>query len=65
MDPTRGKDLNDYDDLLYPSLEPVKPAIKTFKYHEPTDIQPEHVPDKALFPEKHKFYDVNLDAVRE
>lgn len=51
MDPTRGKDLNDYDDLLYPSLEPVKPAIKTFKYHEPTDIQPEHVPDKALFPE--------------
>lgn len=46
-------------------MDPIKPAVKTFKYHEESDIHPQHVPDKELYPEKHKFYDVNLDVVRE
>lgn len=50
---------------MYPSLDPIKPSIKTFKYHQESDIHPQHVPDKELYPEKHKFYDVNLDVVRE
>ncbi|CAD8073214.1 unnamed protein product [Paramecium primaurelia] len=65
IDPTKGKDFNDYEEQLYPTLDGVKPQIQTFKYHEDTDVKPIHPPDKELFPEQHKFYDVNMDAIRE
>lgn len=32
---------------------------------QPTEHQPAHLPDKAEFPERWQFYDVNLNAVRE
>lgn len=37
----------------------------TFKYYEPTEIEPQHTPDKVKNPGKWKYYDVDLDAVRE
>jgi hypothetical protein len=48
---------------LDPSLKLVKPRAPGFIYHEPTDIKPENIPDKLLFPEKWNFYDVDLDIV--
>lgn len=38
----------------------------TFKYYEPSkDIAPKHTPDKVKNPGRWKFYDVDLDAVKE
>lgn len=51
IDPTKGRDFNDYEEQLLPSLDGVKPNVRTFKYHEDTDVHPTHAPDKELFPE--------------
>lgn len=53
------------NDLLFVNMEAVKPKVKGFKYHEPTDVKPEHIPDKELFKEEHKFYDVDMNVVKE
>jgi len=38
----------------------------TFKYYEPSkDIGPKHTPEKVKNPGKWKYYDIDLDAVRE
>lgn len=34
-------------------------------YKEPTDHKPKHIPDAAKNPEKWRFYDPNLDAIKE
>jgi hypothetical protein len=45
--------------------EPVKPNKLVFKYHEPTEHEPQHPPQSVLNPGRWVFYDVDLDAVRE
>lgn len=47
----KDREFHDYLELLNPSLEPIKPHTSTFGYHEPTEHQPQHIPDKKLFPE--------------
>jgi len=37
-----------------------------FKYHKPSKgLEPPHTPEKELKPEKWRFYDFDLDAIRE
>lgn len=51
---------------LFPNYDHDKPNKGTFKYYEPSkDLQPKHTPEKDLFPERWRFYDFDLDAVRE
>ena len=51
---------------LYPSTALTLPSHMTFKYYEESkDIGPQHVPDAVLKPGRWKFYQVDLDAVRE
>ena len=50
---------------LYPNDNAVKPNKLVFKYTTPVDHKPKNVPNKELYPENWKYYDVNLDAVRE
>lgn len=52
--------------LLYPNYDIDKPNKLVFKYHEPSkDLGPQHTPEKMLNPGKWKFYDYDLDAIRE
>lgn len=64
MDPIYQKEIFDNEDLE-PDLQAIKPNVKGFKYMQPTEIQPEHIPDKDLFPEQWKHYDVDLNKVKE
>ena len=51
---------------LHPNYDFDKPNKGVFQYHEPTkDLEPPHTPDKDHFPEKWRFYDFDLDAIRE
>lgn len=51
---------------LYPKYESILPNHMTFKYYEPSkDIAPQHTPDKVKNPGRWKFYDVDLNAVKE
>ena len=44
--------------LLYPNVDFQHPNHLVFQYHQPAFVQPAHLPDKDLFPEQWKFYDV-------
>ena len=50
---------------IYPNFDIDKPNKLVFQYHEPSkDLDPMHTPEKKIFKEHWKFYDVNLDAIR-
>lgn len=51
--------------LLLPDETQVKPNKLVFKYHKPTEVERINPTDKEMNPEKWKFYDVDLDAVKE
>jgi len=60
--------LTDKDTLtdINPDINAIKPNKMTFKYHQPSDkLGPKHTPDKDLFPERWRFYDIDLNVVRE
>lgn len=74
QDVTEGKDREAEMDMankevfqgdLKPNYDYDKPNKGTFKYYEPTVVQPPNIPESKLHPENWKFYDPNLDAVRE
>ena len=51
---------------IEPNYDYDKPNKLTFVYHEPSkNISPKHTPDKETFPGVWRFYDFNLDAIRE
>lgn len=51
---------------LHPNFDIDKPNKLVFRYHSPSkDLEPQHTPEKAYFPEKWKFYDYDLDVIRE
>ena len=51
---------------INPNYDFDKPNKLVFKYYEPSkDLSPTHTPDKELYPGKWRFYDFDLDAVRE
>lgn len=51
---------------LHPNFDFDKPNKGGFKYHKPLEgLQPEHTPDKLLYPERWRYYDYDLDVVRE
>jgi hypothetical protein len=50
---------------LFPNLDSVKPQIHGVAIKEDSNIMPWHIPDKLLEPEIWKFYDPNLDAIKE
>lgn len=50
---------------LEPNYDFDKPNKGTFKYYEPTIVEPPNIPESKLNPEKWRFYDVNLNAVKE
>ena len=63
-----GKKKVEVDDRppLNPSMEAILPNHMTFKYFEESkDIGPKHTPDKVKNPGEWKYYDVDLNAVRE
>lgn len=47
----KDREFHDYKEQLNPQLDAVKPHAPNFEYHEPTKHQPQHIPDKMLFPE--------------
>ena len=51
--------------LLFPNYDIDKPNKLVFGYHPETTVRPPHVPAKEIFPEQWKFYDAEVDAVRE
>lgn len=53
------------NDLIFPDIDATKPNKKRGpKYHQPTDKQPPHLPDKELYPEEWAFYNYDLNDVR-
>lgn len=44
--------------LLYPNVDFQHPNHLVFQYHQPALVQPAHLPEKNLFPEQWKFYDL-------
>lgn len=54
-----------FDGDLNPNYDFDKPNKGVFKYYEPTIVEPKNIPESKLHPEQWKFYDANLDAVRE
>jgi hypothetical protein len=51
---------------LFPNAKAILPNHMTFKYFEPSkDIGPKNIPEKELNPGKWRYYDVNLDAIKE
>lgn len=51
---------------LFPSVAAILPNHMTFKYYEPSKgLGPQHTPEKIKHPENWKFYQIDLDAVRE
>ena len=51
---------------LYPNHDAILPNHMTFKYYEPSkDIAPKHTPEKVKNPGKWRFYDVDLNAIKE
>ena len=59
------KEVHDYEEMLLPSLDPVKPHVGAFVYHEDVEVRAPHPSDAELFPEQVKFYDVKIEAVKE
>lgn len=64
MDPSKQIEVFDNEDL-YPNIQAVKPNPKSFQYHEKTESEVPHLPDKALFQSRWNFYDYDLNKVRE
>ena len=58
---------DEFDDKpnLYPDYDYDKTKKLVPVYKEPSNVRPIHVPDKITNPEKWKFYDPNLDAIKE
>ena len=51
---------------LFPQVAAILPNHMTFKYYEPSKgLGPQHTPDKVLNPGNWKFYQIDLDAVKE
>jgi hypothetical protein len=51
---------------LNPNFDVNKPNKLVFAYHEPSkDLAPAHTPEKIRNPGQWKFYDFDLDSVRE
>ena len=50
---------------LYPNYNVNKPNKLVFKYYQPTEQKPAHIPDSEANPGRWVFYDVDLDVVRE
>lgn len=50
---------------LHPNFDYDKPNKLTFQYHEPSNVRPIHTPEKELNPGKWKFYDFDLDVIKE
>ena len=51
---------------LYPNADTILPNHMSFKYYEPSkDLGPKHMPDAVANPGSWKFYEVNLDAIKE
>lgn len=66
--PKSPKEFEQTEQLLdiNPNFDIDKPNKLVFAYHEPSkDLAPAHTPEKIRNPEKWKFYDFDLDAVRE
>ena len=59
--------LDEFDDKpnLYPDYDYDKTKKLVPVYKQPSDVRPIHIPDKVINPEKWKFYDPNLDAIKE
>lgn len=49
---------------LFPNLKAILPNHMTFKYYEPADVGPQHIPDKAKNPGRWRYYDLDLDSIR-
>ena len=49
---------------MFPNIKAILPNHMSFKYYEPVEVGPQHMPDKLKNPGKWKYYDVDLDAVR-
>jgi hypothetical protein len=59
---------NEIDDRipLYPNTKLIMPNHMTFKYYQPSkDLGPQHTPEKLKNPGNWKYYNVDLDVVRE
>ena len=66
IDESKVKEEVDDKTALYPNYKPILPNHMTFKYFEPSkDIGPKHAPEKEKFPGQWKYYDVNLDAIKD
>ncbi|CDW74037.1 UNKNOWN [Stylonychia lemnae] len=66
INPINEEEEEDDRPLLYPKYDLVQPNKLVFKYYEPLqDLRPEHTPEKEMHPPRWKFYDYDLDAVRE
>ena len=66
--PSSPKEIDTEGDWLklVPNYDIVKPHKGAFVYHKPSDdIDPMHTPNKVLYPGNWKFYDINLDTVKE
>lgn len=51
---------------LFPKTALILPNHMTFKYYEPSkDLGPQHPPESELNPGQWKFYQIDLDAVKE
>ena len=50
---------------MYPNYNVNKPNKLVFKYYQPTEQRPAHIPDSEANPGRWVFYDVDLDVVRE
>ena len=51
---------------LFPKYDAVLPNHMTFKYYEPSkDVGPQHTPEKIKNPGRWRFYEVDLNSVRE
>jgi hypothetical protein len=59
------KEVLDDKPPLEPNFDYDKPEKGVPLYKDPVDHRPQHVPEKYLNIEKWKYYDVNLDAIRE
>ena len=51
---------------LYPNADAILPNHMTFKYYEPSkDLGPQHTPEKIKNPGEWKYYEVDLNAIKE
>jgi len=64
-DPKDKQDEVDDRSALFPNHNAVLPNHMTFKYYEPSDVKPQHTPEKVKNPGRWKYYDIDLDVVRE